>query len=77
VQESYWSLIFRFARENNVQVVATTHSWDGVRGFATAAREHIDDAALIRLQRANGEIIAVDYKPEEIQVVARQGIEVR
>jgi len=77
VQESYWSLIFRFARENNVQVVATTHSWDGVRGFANAAREHRNDAALIRLRRSNGEIGAVEYKPEEIQVVAKQGIEVR
>ena len=77
VHESYWSLIFQFAKQHDVQVVATTHSWDAVNGFARAASDHLDDAGLVRLQRVNGEISAVEYKPEEIHVVARQGIEVR
>ena len=77
VQESYWSLIFDFAREHNVQVIATTHSWDAVTGFARAAQGFGDDAALIRLEREDGAIRAVEYTPDEIQVVADQGIEVR
>ena len=77
VQESYWSLIFQFARDHDVQVIATTHSWDAVTGFARAARGLADDAALIRLQRDDGGITAVEYTPDEIQVLAEQGIEVR
>ena len=34
VQPDFWRMIFRAAEENNVQVLATTHSDDCIRGFA-------------------------------------------
>ncbi len=77
VQQNYWSLIFDFAREHGVQVIATTHSWDAVKGFASAAEGRGEDAALIRIQRGDHRIEAVEYTPDEIQIVAEQGIEVR
>lgn len=76
-QKDFWSLILKAARAHNVQVVATTHSWDSVRGFAQAAAEHPDEAAIVRLQRKEGQVEPVQYTPSEIQVVAKQGIEVR
>ena len=39
VQQDLWTMILRTAHENDIQVLATTHSWDCVRGFAQAAAE--------------------------------------
>ena len=77
IQEDFWSLVLGAAGAHNVQVVATTHSWDCVRGFAQAAERRPDEAAIVRLQRKDGMVEPVPYSPSEIQVVARQGIEVR
>ena len=78
VQRDYWKMILKTAHENNVQVVATTHGWDCVVGFAQAATELEEvDATLVRLQREVDEIRAVEYSEEDLEVAARQGIEVR
>ena len=78
VQRDFWRMIFQTAQENNVQVLATTHSWDCVRGFAQAAAE-IEDAGgvLVRLDRVPAGLRAVDYSKEGLKVAAEQGIEVR
>ena len=39
LQHDFWKMVMQTAYENNVQVFATTHSWDCVRGFAWAALE--------------------------------------
>ena len=78
VQRGYWRMVLQAAQDNNVQVVATTHSWDCVRGFAQAATELEDvEGALVRLERRNGDLRAVEYSEEQLQVAAEQGIEVR
>ena len=78
VQGDYWRMILRTAQENNVQVIATTHSWDCVRGFAQASAEAEDaDGVLIRLSRQYGDLRAVEYSEEELTIAAEQGIEVR
>ncbi len=78
VQRDYWKMILKTAHENNVQVLATTHSWDCVVGFAQAAMELKEiDAAHVRLQRELGQIRAVEYSESDLAVAARQGIEVR
>ena len=77
VQADFWAMILAAARANDVQVVATTHSWDCVTGFAQAAAEVPDEVALVRLERSDSEVRAVEYVPDELQVVADQGIEVR
>lgn len=53
VQEKIWRLIFQLATELNIQVFATSHSNDALKGFATAATEHPEVGTLIRLTRAN------------------------
>ena len=78
VQRDYWRMVLRAAHEDNVQVFATTHSSDCIRGFAEAASE-IEEAegVLVRLSRRDGELRAVEYREEELVIAAEQGIEVR
>ena len=78
VQQDYWRMILRSAQQNNVQVIATTHSWDCVRGFARAAAETEEaEGQLVRLSRQYGDLRAVEYSEEELTIAAEQGIEVR
>ena len=78
VQRDYWKMILKTAHENNVQVLATTHGWDCVVGFAQAATELEEvDAALVRLQKDDDQVRAVEYSEGDLAVAAEQGIEVR
>ena len=78
LQHEYWRLVLRAAADNNVQVIATTHGWDCIRGFASAAGENNDvEGVVVRLERDDGGLRAVEYSEEELQTATGQGIEVR
>ena len=78
VQRDYWRMILQTAHKDNVQVVATTHSWDCVKGFARAAMECKDvEGLLIRLERDDDGMRAIEYSEDELRIAAEQGIEVR
>ena len=78
IQRDFWTMILKAAHQNNVQVLATTHSWDCVAGFTMAATEIEEvDGALIRLEKKGDEIRAVEYPEDDLDVAARHGIEVR
>lgn len=78
VQRDFWTMVLRTAHENNVQVFATTHGWNCVAGFAQAAVDVDEvDGALVRIERREDKVRAVTYIEEELEVAARQGIEVR
>ena len=78
VQRDFWRMVLRGAAANKVQVLATTHSWDCVAGFAKAVNETPEeDGLLLRLDRDGGRIRAVDYTEEDLAVAAKQRIEVR
>ena len=78
VQRDFWNMVLQSAHRDNVQVLATTHSWDCVRGFAHAAAENEDvEGTLVRLDRYDGGIRAVEYSESERKVAADQRIEVR
>jgi len=82
VQPKVWNLIFRLAKALNVQVFATTHSWDGVTAFQQAAQENDKDAMLFRLGRSvlksdNRKVIAIVYDKDKLQVVTQAEMEVR
>ncbi len=47
VQADMWRLIFRVAHRLNVQVFATTHSWDCIEAFQKAALEDVAEEGLI------------------------------
>ena len=78
VQTDFWKMVMRSALDNNVQVVATTHSWDCVVGFSRAAMAIQDtEARLVRIDRIGDQLRVVEYTEEDLQVVTRQRIEVR
>ena len=78
VQPDFWRMIFKTAHANNVQVIATTHSFDCVRGFAQAAVECEEvERALVRLEREDEEMWAVEYSERDLRIAAEQRIEVR
>ena len=78
LQPDFWSMVLRAAHQNNVQVLATTHSWDCVTGFARAAVQGAGVAGvLIRLEKDGEQVRAVEYSEGELQTAAEQHIEVR
>ena len=78
VQRDFWTMVLRTAYDNDVQVFATTHGWNSVTGFAQAAIDVDEvDGALVRIERKGDKVRAVPYTEDELEVAARQGIEVR
>ncbi len=80
VQTKLWRLIFEVARRLNVQVFATTHSWDCIEAFQEAAREDEAEGLLISLRRKQpdeDDIVAIIIDESELDVVTREQIEVR
>lgn len=78
LQPDFWTMVLRAAQQNNVQVLATTHSWDCVTGFARAAVQVSGASGVhVRLERDGERVRAVEYSEEDLQTAAEQGIEVR
>ena len=78
IQRAFWTMVLKAAEQNNVQVLATTHSWDCVAGFAMATSSISDvDGALVRLDRYGDRIKAVEYTEDDLRIAAKHGIEVR
>ncbi|MCY3667476.1 MAG: AAA family ATPase [Gemmatimonadetes bacterium] len=78
MQPDFWRMVFKTAYANNVQVIATTHSFDCVRGFAQAAVECEEvEGALVRIERKDEEMWGVEYSESDLRIAAEQRIEVR
>ncbi len=75
VMSKMWGLVYRVAIELNVQVFATTHSYDCVY---TLAQIHSDDANRVTVQRIEPDKEkAVPYDEDELAAAASSEIEVR
>jgi hypothetical protein len=78
VQPDLWRLIFQVARRLNVQVFATSHSWDCIEGFQKAAQEDTQaEGLLIRLESKNSEVVATLFDERKLGIATREQIEVR
>ncbi|MCD4738014.1 MAG: ATP-binding protein [Anaerolineae bacterium] len=78
VYSALWQLVFKIAARLNVQVFATTHSWDCIAGFQQAAQEMADEEGmLIRLERRQGHIVPILFDKERMTIATRQQLEVR
>lgn len=77
IQFDFWEMIMNAAKEFDVQVLATTHSFDCVKAFARAAIEDEEEGILVRLQKEGDDIQAVEYTEDELEIVSKQNIEVR
>ncbi len=76
-QEQLWRFIFEAASRLNVQVFATTHSWDCIEAFQRAASSHKEDGVLISLSRQDDEVKAAVFNERDIEIITRESIEVR
>lgn len=78
VQPDLWKLIFRVAHQRNVQVFATTHSWDCIEAFQEAAQEDSqNEGILIRLENKKGKLVVTTLDEQRLTVITREQIEVR
>lgn len=79
VQEDVWKLIFELARRLQVQVFATSHSWDCIQAFQKAANEDEEsEGLLIRLEEGRGDSIKITaFDERKLAIATREQIEVR
>lgn len=82
VQEKVWNLIFNLSTQFNIQVFATTHSWDCIESFAKVAKERKEEGVLFRLERSvmpdnEGKIVAIEYSEDELLTMTKANFEVR
>ncbi|ATB43918.1 hypothetical protein CYFUS_009399 [Cystobacter fuscus] len=76
-QEQLWRLIFETASQLNVQVFATTHSWDCIEAFQRAASAHPSNGALISLARQEDGVKGTVFNERDLEIITRESIEVR
>ena len=78
VLQKVWGAVAAAARAADVQVFATTHSWENI----VAAHEALGGGrrpvlSYYRLERLEGKIQAVAYKPRMLEASFESGLEVR
>lgn len=82
-QTGVWRFVFALAEELDVQVFATTHSWDCVESFAQIAAQNEEiDGVLFRVGRSarasnKDEVIAVEYDRQELATLTAAHVELR
>ncbi len=73
-----WRLVAQTAQRYNIQVFATTHSFDCVRGLDWLCRKHPDLGDDVSLQKIEPELaVGVALNAEQIKIAVEQDIEVR
>ena len=79
VQEKLWTIIFQLSKELNIQVFATTHSEDCIRGFQRTLnnQECLSDGKLIRLDNNDGVIKQIEFDAKDLKIATDQDIEIR
>ena len=83
VQEKVWNLVFDFAKKLDIQVFATTHSWDCIDSFAQVARQReASEGVLLRVGRSvrtseKGRIGATVFNHEQLFDLTQAKVEVR
>jgi len=82
-QEKIWRLLFEMAEKLDIQVFATTHSWDCIESFTKVAIENeTTEGILFRMGRSaktsnKGQVIATVYDKERLYNITQADIEVR
>ena len=77
VQLDAWNTVFKLAEDLDIQVFATSHSWDTIAAFQEAASQTPEDGVLVRLTRRGDSIFPTMFLEHELAVVTRDKIEVR
>ncbi len=77
VMEPLWGALHGLCEKHDVQVVATTHNEEMIRSAFAAFQGHFQDLGLYRLDRREGDHVAVRYDESDMAAVRREGFEVR
>lgn len=83
IQEKIWGYVFDLAEKLNIQVFATTHSWDCIESFSKVALKKKNiDGVLFRVGKSvrnsdNGKIIATVFDEEQLFNITQSDVEVR
>jgi len=77
VQLDAWRAVFRLAKKLDVQVFATSHSWDSIEAFQMAASETPEEGVLVRLACKGDDVVPTVFAEDELAVATRERIEVR
>lgn len=83
VQEEVWHLLFTLAKQLDVQIFATTHSWDCVSSFAKVAIEQKEvEGVALRIGQSirksdKGRIISTVFNEEELQNIIKIDMDIR
>lgn len=83
VQGKIWALVFELARKLDIQVFATTHSWDCIENFAQIAMQQSDiEGVLLNIGASirtsdKGRIVATVFDQNELFELTQADIEVR
>ena len=78
IQSDFWKMVFQAAQDNAVQVIATTHSRDCIKGFRQAAIA-LETAycPVVRLTQRHGKLFTTTFEGADLDIVIRNGLEVR
>ncbi|GBU07259.1 hypothetical protein AwDysgo_05900 [Bacteroidales bacterium] len=79
VQEKLWKVIFKLAKDLDIQVFASTHSNDCIASFESVLNEENNTISgkLIRLDNVNGQILETEFSAHELDIANAQNIEIR
>jgi AAA15 family ATPase/GTPase len=83
LQEHLWKSIFKLAKELNIQIFATTHSWDCIEAFTNASNLQADngDVTLCKIAYGIGEnknkIISTVYEKNDLINLTQADVELR
>ena len=77
VQPKVWDIVFQLSERLNVQIFATTHSRDCIKGFYQAWNNYPTLSAFFRLDAKNESIKATEYTSESLSDSIDMDVEVR
>lgn len=83
VQEKVWALLFELAQKLDIQIFATTHSWDCIESFTKTAIDRQDiEGVLFRVGKSvkdsdRGQVIATVFDEEALYNITQSDVEVR
>ncbi len=79
VQADLWQMVFKLSEELNIQVFATTHSWDTVRTLAKVVEREakLEETQFIKLTNKAGNTKALSYDQEDFKIAIEDNVEIR
>ncbi|MCT7952364.1 AAA family ATPase [Ancylothrix sp. C2] len=77
VQPKVWDIVFQLSERLNVQVFATTHSRDCIKGFDYAWNKYPKQGAFFRLDAKSHGVKATEYTAETLTDAIEMDVEVR